>query len=204
MPVPSENSGSMLLSTSVPLFGGGAAAFYILDTEDNRLRRIAAYGLADGHSATEFLDIGQGLAGECARQRAAITLSDLPRITYALIRVSAALRRPTRWPTLISHDDLLGVVEFATFRAFTKSERDVLDELLPVTSLSLQVLSRNIATEELLARTQEQARQLEQQANAISVRAHLDGMHSAIGAALVRRQDFTTTMQDALKRSCPE
>jgi signal transduction histidine kinase/DNA-binding response OmpR family regulator/HPt (histidine-containing phosphotransfer) domain-containing protein len=63
-------------------------------------------------------------------------------------------------------------------------------------ALSLQVLSHNIATQELLARAQEQALQLEQQATALSVRARLDAMHSEIGAALVRSQDFSTTMQE--------
>jgi signal transduction histidine kinase/CheY-like chemotaxis protein/HPt (histidine-containing phosphotransfer) domain-containing protein/methyl-accepting chemotaxis protein len=189
--------GEHLLSTSVPLLGGGAAAFYFLDTEQNRLQRIAAYGLADGYNATEFLQIGEGLAGECARQRVAATLSNLPP-DYLRISSGIGGAAPTNAVALplIWQDSLLGVVEFAAFRAFTESERAVLDELLPLTALSLKVLSHVIATEELLGRTQEQARQLEEQASAISVRARLDAMHSAIGAALVRSQDFEATMQE--------
>jgi signal transduction histidine kinase/DNA-binding response OmpR family regulator/HPt (histidine-containing phosphotransfer) domain-containing protein len=74
-------------------------------------------------------------------------------------------------------------------------EEALLDELLPIVTLSLEVLSHNIATEELLGRTQEQAHQLEQQATALSVRARLDAMHSEIGASLVRSQHFDATMQ---------
>jgi PAS domain S-box-containing protein len=53
----------------------------------------------------------------------------------------------------------------------------------------------NVATEALLARTREQAHQLEKQAAALRLRASLDCMHSEIGAALVRSQEFSVTMQ---------
>src|ERR1043166_3482642 len=64
---------------------------------------------------------------------------------------------------LLSKDTLLGVIELATFRAFKAQEQALLEELLPVVALSLEVLQRNLRTQELLAQTQEQARQLEEQ-----------------------------------------
>ena len=43
------------------------------------------------------------------------------------------------------------------------SEQALLDELLPVAAMSLEILQRNLRTQELLGQTQEQARQLEEQ-----------------------------------------
>ena len=64
----------------------------------------------------------------------------------------------------ISTDTLLGVLEVASFRPLTAREQTLLDELLPVVAMSLEVLQRNLRTEELLGQTREQARQLETQA----------------------------------------
>ena len=64
---------------------------------------------------------------------------------------------------LLSKDTLLGVLEIATFRAFSAREQALLEELLPVVAMSLEMLQRNLRTQELLAQTQEQARQLEEQ-----------------------------------------
>jgi signal transduction histidine kinase len=65
----------------------------------------------------------------------------------------------------MSADTLIGVLEVASFRPLTAREKTLLDELLPVVAMSLEVLQRNLRTEELLGQTREQARQLETQAS---------------------------------------
>ncbi len=52
----------------------------------------------------------------------------------------------------------------ATFRTFDSQEKSLLDELMPVVAMSLEILQRNLHTQELLGQTQAQARELEQQA----------------------------------------
>ncbi len=156
--------GQRLVSGLVPLLGGGVAGFYDLEETSGRLKRIAAYGLADAMDATETISPGQGLAGQCARERKPVTLTGLPpeylRITSGL--GGAAPVQVVAWP-LLSTNALLGVLETASFRAFNPRENVLLEELLPVVTLSLEVLQRNLRTQELLAQTQEQARQLEEQ-----------------------------------------
>jgi signal transduction histidine kinase/CheY-like chemotaxis protein/HPt (histidine-containing phosphotransfer) domain-containing protein len=87
------------------------------------------------------------------------------------------------------------VLEFASFRAPTSGEETLMEELLPVVAMSLEVLSQNLATQELLGQTQAQARELEKQSEAERRRARYDAMHSDIGAALVQSGDFPTMMQ---------
>jgi signal transduction histidine kinase/DNA-binding response OmpR family regulator/HPt (histidine-containing phosphotransfer) domain-containing protein/CHASE3 domain sensor protein len=190
--------GGRLLPNLIPLLGGGVAAFYVLEKEHQRLLRVATFGLAEAQNGAGTIDIGQGLIGECVRHGVPITLTDLPpdylRVTSGLgeARPAYAIAYP-----LVAQSDILGALEMASFRKLTATEEALVDELLPLLAMSLQIVLRNIATHQLLARTQEQARQLEQQAVTIRVRARLDAMHSELGAALVRAKDL-----DEMLSSC--
>ncbi|MCZ7640780.1 MAG: response regulator [Verrucomicrobia bacterium] len=156
--------GERLLSGLMPLLGGGVAGFYIFDEKPGHLRRVAAYGLAPGTDATDCFRLGQGLAGQAAQERRAVTLTNLPpdylRIASGV--GEAAPGQAVAWP-LLSQDTLLGVIEIGTFREFTPREQALLEEVRPTVAMSLEVLQRSLRTQELLAQTQEQARQLEEQ-----------------------------------------
>ncbi len=154
--------GRRFISSLAPLLGGGVAGFYIFESKPERIRRVAAYGLAEGGAEAAFA-LGQGLAGQSARERRPVTLTNLPP---DYLRVSSGLggAAPTQaaaWP-LMSQDTLLAVVEFASFRETSLREQALLTELFPLTAMSLEILQRNLRTRELLDQTQEQARQLEE------------------------------------------
>ena len=188
--------GQRLLSGLVPVLGGGAAAFYILDKNSARLRRVASYGLTEEAASSDQLGFGEGLAGQCARERLPTVLTDLPP---DYLRISSGLGeappiQAVAWP-LMSRDELLGVLEFASFRPLPAREEALMEELLPLVALSVEVRSHNLATHELLVQTQEQAHQLELQNEAASRRARFDAMHSDVGTALVQSQAFPSMMQ---------
>ncbi|MCC6353844.1 MAG: response regulator [Verrucomicrobiae bacterium] len=159
-----EEFGGRLLSGLVPALGGGVAAFYLCENGAGRLRRIAAYGLADGAGAAEGFRMGEGLVGQCAQERKPIALDRLPP---DYLRIASALggAAPTRAAArpLLSKDAVLGVLELATFREASARDNALLEELMPMVAMSLEILDRHIRTEELLGKTQEQARQLEEQ-----------------------------------------
>src|SRR5262249_49771396 len=122
------------------------------------------YGLTEAAASAASFNLGEGLVGQCARERQPATLTSLPpdylRIASGL--GGAAPVQATAWP-LLSKDLLLGVLEVATFHEFSPREKALLDELIPLVAMSLEVLQRNLRTQELLGETQEQARQLEEQ-----------------------------------------
>ncbi len=157
--------GERLLSGLVPAMGGGVGAFYVIDDGGGEVHRVATYGLADPSDVAASVRPGIGAVGECVRERKPVTLSSLPpdylRIGSGL--GSAAPVQAVAVPVL-SEDTLLGVLEIASFRAFDRNEQALLDELLPIVAMSLDILRRNVRTQELLARTQTQAHQLEEQA----------------------------------------
>ena len=192
-----EEFGSRLLSGLVPMLGGGVGALYALEEDDrHQLRRVAGYGLGAAAHSAERLRIGEGLVGQCAKDRMPAVLTDLPpdylRIS-SLVGESVPLQT-VAWP-IVPRDELLGVLEFASFRQFSATEKALIEELLPLVAMSLEILLRNLATQSLLKQTQEQAHQLEEQAAAAELRSRLDAMHSEISAALVQVQDFGAAMQ---------
>ena len=156
--------GQRFISGLVPVLGGGVAGFYTVEGKPDRLRRIASYGLVEGATSEDSFRLGEGLIGQCGMERKTVVLVDLPA---AYCRIASGLgqappSQATAWP-LMSRDTLLGVVEFASFHALTPIERALFDELLPVVAMNMEILARNLRTQELLGETQEQARQLEEQ-----------------------------------------
>lgn len=155
--------GHRLLSGLLPVLGGGVAAFYVYNDEEDLLQRAATYGMADRAALLDSFKPGEGLVGQCAVERVTIQLDHLPP---EYLRVSSGLgsAAPTQvmaWP-LTSQDALLGVLELAMFGAFTSHEKVLLEELLPVVAMNLEVLRRNLRTEELLEQTRQQAAELSQ------------------------------------------
>ncbi len=161
--------GQRLISGLVPMLGGGVAGFYVFESGPECIRRIASYGLAQGDNATSSFRLGEGLVGQCARERNSVTLTAIPP-DYLRISSGLGTAAPTQvaaWP-IASHDTLLGVLEVASFRAFNPNEKVLVEELLPVVAMSMEILARNLRTQELLGQTQEQARRLEEQTDELT------------------------------------
>ena len=124
--------GERLLAGLVPALGGGVAGLYTLDASEGRVKLIASYGLGDGKEARRTFALGEGLIGQCAQDRRAIGLTDLPP-EYLGISSGLGSAAPTSvvaWP-LVAQGETLGVVEFAAFHPLAAKETALVDELLP-------------------------------------------------------------------------
>ncbi len=156
-----EQFGQRLLSGLLPLLGGGVGGFYVVDEKTGRLQRTAAYGLADADAAASFA-LGEGLIGQCARDRKPVTITELPP-NYMRIASGVGGATPAQAfaSPLLSKDTLLGVVEMATFHSFDSRESALLAELMPLAALSCEVLERGLRTQaqgEQLQITEERTR----------------------------------------------
>src|SRR5215208_1480918 len=159
-----DEFGERLLSALVPMLGGGVAAFYVFDDSHTQLRRVAAYGLSWQDDGARAVRLGEGLVGQCAQEHRGITITNPPP---GYLRITSGLggAEPAQVVALpsVSKGEVLGVLEVASLRPFDMRERDLLDELLPIVAMSLDILQRNVRTQELLRHTQDQARLLERQ-----------------------------------------
>lgn len=146
-----QDFGKRLLSTLVPLVGGGYGAFHLFDESDKHFHFASGYGLGDGHNGGMTFKPGEGIAGQAAVEKKVITLTDIPP-NY--IQIGSGLGKAT--PHILTaipvatEDQVLAVVEVASFSAFSKEQRTLLEESAPMVALKLDVLQRNLRTLELL------------------------------------------------------
>jgi PAS domain S-box-containing protein len=188
-----EAFGSRLLAGLVPALGGGVGAFYLIEAGGKVVRRAAAYGLSA--AAPETFRVGEGLAGQCALDRRPASLVELPpdylRIASGV--GDAAPVQASAWP-LTSHDSQLGVVELASFTSLTSKETALLDELLPVAGMSLEVLERNLRTQEQgeqLRESEERTRLILDSTDEGIYGMDLDGRFTFVNAAACRLFGFS-------------
>ena len=155
--------GERLLSALMPLLGGGVAGFYVFEEDARRLRRVSGYGLSSRAETATAFALGEGLIGQCAQDRKPATLTSPPP---DYLRIESGLGAATPGHVvalpLMSATGLLGVVETATFHPFEARENALLAESIPLVAMNLEVLQRNLRTQELLGQTQDQARELEE------------------------------------------
>jgi CheY-like chemotaxis protein/CHASE3 domain sensor protein len=147
-----------LASELVPLCKAGVGLFYSFDDARHRLDLLGSYGLRLSNRSADHYLPGEGLVGQCAIERKAIMLDNVPENYLRIDSGSGeALPRHVAILPVLYRDTLIGVLELAGFDPLTTLQRQLLDELLPIVALTLENLNRAISTHDLLLRTQEQA-----------------------------------------------
>ena len=146
-----EGLANVLMSRLAPLTGISYGAFYVMDEREGLLKPVGGYGWMEGMGATRCFTVGQGLVGQCAREKAPIDITDRQdspiRITWGggNIHPREILLLP-----VLQLERVLGVIELATLNSFTPEQRALLAELVAVVALNIEILQRNIKTRELL------------------------------------------------------
>jgi len=145
----------------------GQGVLYIFEKETQRLRLLSGFACPDnGDQPSSYVELGQGLVGQCALERSPIVLND-PPADY--VRISSALGDVTpssiRILPIQRAGRLLGVLEIASLEQLTSAAQTLLDSLLPMLAANLEILERNGATQRLLDETRIQAGTLEKQAH---------------------------------------
>ena len=168
-----------LTGTIAPLLKAGVAVFYAAEGEEgDSLELLGSYGYRQRRHLGTSYRLGEGLVGQCARERKTIILESVPD-DYTRIHSGTGEAAPSTVIVLpvLSQDRLLGVMEFASFGRFAEQHQQLLEELLPVIALSLENLSRAIRTQQLLEETQAQSEEL--QASEEALRAQQEELRAS-------------------------
>ena len=189
-----EEFGRRLLSDLVPMLGGGVAGFYVLDNGHSELRRVATYGMADVSEIPTVIRLGAGLVGQCAQEQRTLSLANLPPTTCVSPPVSARRRPCRRRPCPLNPAMRSSACSRSPPSGCSPpGSRLCSTNCCPSSAMSLEVLQRNLRTEQLLGQTQEQARQLEVQA------AELVGAKSKAEEATEMKSMFLANMSHEIR-----
>jgi two-component system sensor histidine kinase/response regulator len=142
------------LSESIPLFFG---AFYLADETRTRFSQVGGFALEDYTQTREFT-LGEGLVGQAAKDRRAVLLStqDGDSIQVSTGKGTIEPKRLLFVPVL-NHGEVIGVLELAAISPLSDRQQALLDAFLPAIAMNAEILSANLKTKELLAKTQHQA-----------------------------------------------
>ena len=150
------------LSLVCPLINAGYGNFYIYSQDT--LNLLSTYGAQENQTKKSPIALGEGLVGQCALDKMIIKLVDLPE-DYIKISSSLGESKPKSiviYP-ILRVNAVVGVLEIAFFKPFTKTEELLLSALMPMVAMSMDILDRNLKTQELLNQTKAQAGHMERQ-----------------------------------------
>ena len=206
------------LSEVSPLLQVGHAVFYVVEAEQRQLRLIAQYAHSERKGLAQRFDLGEGLVGQCALEKAVIQITR-PPADYVRIVSSLGEAAPEAIIALpvLSSGKVLAVIELAALRVFGPREEGLLEGLLPMLALGLEILERNVRTQRLLESSQQQALELARQKEEIefqrrSISAILDEQNAIFesvtsGIAVLREQQVVKCnppLGRLLGQPCPE
>jgi signal transduction histidine kinase/CheY-like chemotaxis protein/HAMP domain-containing protein len=156
---------NMILSELAPLVSAQHGVFYTLASIENDdepvLRYEAGYGYRERkHLANQFR-LGEGLVGQCAKEKERILLTDVPG-DYVRINSGLGESPPLNIIVLpiLFEGSVRAVVELASFSHFSPTHQAFLDQLTESIGLVLNTIEANTLTENLLKQSQSQAQEL--------------------------------------------
>ncbi len=157
----------MIMSEVTPLVSAQHGGFFLStdhETEDPELRLIASYGFEERKSPASRFRLGESLVGQAGLERIPIVITDAPG-DYVRISSGLGAAPPVSLIVLpvLFEDQLVGVIELASFSRFTEVQRTFLSLLMESIGITLNTIITNTRTEELLAESQRLAGQLQAQ-----------------------------------------
>jgi signal transduction histidine kinase/ActR/RegA family two-component response regulator len=154
------------MSEVTPVASAQLGAFFMLDPgdDDPMLRLIASYGYTSAEESSSTFRRGEGLVGQAAAEGKPILINDAQathlQITSGLL--SAAPVNVVVLPVLFE-EQVLAVIELASLRPFTDTERTFLDQTMETIGVVLNTILANMRTEELLEQSQRLTQELQSQ-----------------------------------------
>lgn len=159
---------SMILSELAPLVSAQHGVFYSMltpaDDDDPVLVLQASYGFEERRQLAASFRLGEGLVGQCAKERKRILLTEVPG-DYVRINSGLGASPPLNIVVLpvLFEGAVRAVVELASFSLFSPTHQAFLDQLPESIGLVLSTIEANTLTENLLEQSQSQARELRSQ-----------------------------------------
>jgi signal transduction histidine kinase/CheY-like chemotaxis protein len=147
----------LIMEELAPLLGAQHGTFFLADESggETRLRLIAGYGLRADKDAPIQYRIGQSLIGQVAKSKRAIVVDEIPP---GYIRISSGLGEapPANLAVvpITFEDQVLGVMELASFTRFTRIQVNFLEQLTETLGITVNAIIASSRTDALLEQSQ--------------------------------------------------
>jgi signal transduction histidine kinase/HAMP domain-containing protein/CheY-like chemotaxis protein len=191
----------LIMDELAPLTGAQHGTFFLTEpTADGgtQLRLIAGYGLRADKTAPIQYRLGQSLIGQVARSKRSIVVGNLPE-GYVTISSGLGAAQPANLaivPILVE-DQVLGVIELASFTAFSPVQTDFLEQLTETLGVNFNTIVANARTDTLLTESQRltselQARSEELQAQQVELQRSNAELEDKAALLAAQNRDIET------------
>ncbi len=157
--------GRLLLTELAPLINAHMGVIYQVDNPDSpRLRLLSAYAADRAHPHPQYVQLGEGLIGQCGLDKRQRLVSDVPGgtapISSALMRV---LPKNLVVVPVLFENQVKAVIELSSVNCFTTSQLTFLEQLTDSIGIVLNSIEATMQTEGLLTQSQQLAGELQTQ-----------------------------------------
>ncbi|MCS0605772.1 HAMP domain-containing protein [Streptomyces sp. LP11] len=166
-----EDVASLIMSELTPVVSAQHGAFFVAmplmegkdaagGEDDYELRMLGSYGYSMGSMPTSFRP-GEALVGAAAEEKRTILVENAPS---GYLKISSGLGEAPPAQVIVLpvlfEGKVLGIIELASFTPFTHIQKDFLNQIAEMIATSVNTISVNTKTEQLLKQSQELTEQL--------------------------------------------
>ncbi|MGR3317607.1 MAG: response regulator [Candidatus Anammoxibacter sp.] len=198
-----ESLASLFITEITPLMQAAYSVVYIKEIEEDEpvFTLYGSYGCKNQENVTLRFRLQEGLIGQCAFEKRPILLT---RVPSNHIKVVTALGKSSPINILLqpflAKNDVVGVIEIASFHEFTHIQEKLLIELSQPVANIINAIQAN-RTEELLTKTQELLE--ESQAQSEQLQTQQEELKTT-NEELVASEETLKTQQEELKSANEE
>ncbi|MFE6365351.1 HAMP domain-containing protein [Streptomyces sp. NPDC057806] len=179
-----QDVASLIMSELTPVVSAQHGAFFLAMPDAHQsgedqyeLRMLGSYGYSMGSMPTSFRP-GEALVGTAAQEKRTILVENAPS---GYLKISSGLGEAPPAQVIVLpvlfEGQVLGVIELASFTPFTQIQKDFLNQIAEMIATSVNTISVNTKTEQLLKQSQELTEQLQERS------AELENRQKALQAS---------------------
>ncbi|WP_328874172.1 HAMP domain-containing protein [Streptomyces sp. NBC_00287] len=179
-----QDVASLIMSELTPVVSAQHGAFFLampdashVGEDQYELRMLGSYGYSMGSMPTSFRP-GEALVGTAAQEKRTILVENAPS---GYLKISSGLGEAPPAQVIVLpvlfEGKVLGVIELASFTPFTQIQKDFLNQIAEMIATSVNTISVNTKTEQLLKQSQELTEQLQERS------AELENRQKALQAS---------------------
>jgi len=163
-----------IMSELTPVVGAQHGAFYLAEPQDNQtmLALTSTYAYTKRKQLANRFGLGEGLVGQCARERKPIIVTDVPD-DYADVTSGLGKSSPRNLAVypIFFDDQVRGVIELGSFHEFTPVQLAFLEQLMLSIGLAINLIGSSMRTEQLLQQLQGSNLELDRRRKELEERA---------------------------------
>ncbi|NHN32116.1 response regulator [Paenibacillus agricola] len=154
-----QQLGSMLISEISQLVEAGQGILYTKEMNKNEFsgayQLLGSYAYKERKNVSNRIEPGEGLVGQCVLEKKPILLTQVPS-DYIQIQSGLGEAKPLEILVLpiLFENEVLAVIELASFKGFTSIQHDLLEQLSSTLGVVIHSVNSRQRTEQLLRESQ--------------------------------------------------